>query len=49
MKKVLFWTLYPFYVIAIIVLWTFYAVGHNCEKLMDFLYDKFYKFYSLID
>ena len=42
MKKVLFWTLYPFYVIAMLFLGTFYIVGHYCEKLMDFLYEKFY-------
>ena len=42
MKKVLFWTLYPFYVIAMLVLGIFYIVGHYCEKLMDFLYEKFY-------
>ena len=42
MKKVLFWTLYPFYVIAMLVFGTFYIAGHYCEKLMDFLYEKFY-------
>ena len=42
MKKFLFWTLYPFYVIAMLVLGIFYIVGHNCEKLMDFVYEKFY-------
>ena len=45
MKKVLFWTLYPFYVISMLVLGAFYIVGYYCEKLADLLYEEFYSLY----